>query len=345
MIKKGSLISYQKLAEQAVNSIGNPRSQKVLELRFGLKNGQRQTLEAIGQKYGITRERVRQVEEAAFYDLRKMAEGNLFQPAFKMIDHSFNQFGRLIKEEKLFSELTGQGHPHPERGGLLFVLTLGRPYQHLVESEKFHPLWINSPDVFNKVDFLIDDLNNCLAKENQALPLNNLANCLKEKNLALSKKALVSYLEATKLIDQDNFGYYGLSKWPQINPRGVKDKAYIILKQKNQPLHFRELTGLINQSNSNGKQARPQTVHNELIKDGRFVLVGRGTYALGEWGYQPGTIRQLVSQLLKENGPLTKEEIVEQILKNRLVKKNTVLINLQNKEYFKKNKDNKYLNA
>ena len=88
--------------------------------------------------------------------------------------------------------------------------------------------------------------------------------------------------------------------------------------------------------------AQAQTVHNELIKDPRFILVGRGTYALKEWGYQSGTVKEVIGQLLKENGPLTKEEILKKVLETRLVKPNTILINLQNRQYFSRDKNNKY---
>ncbi len=334
---------YEKLAFQAIKSISNPRTQEIISLRFGLEDGQRKTLEAIGQKYGITRERVRQVEEAAFFEFRKPKLLNLFKPAFQSIDNFLNQQGRVVREERLLFSLTNQQHPHSVRGGLLFILTLGRPYQRFVESDKFYSIWTNSLSVLNKADSLINNLIKELKKREEPIPLNYILTYLKEKNAILSKESLLSYLDATKQIDQDNFGCFGLSSWPQINPRGVKDKAYLIFKEQKRPLHFREIAELINQSSLNSvSQARPQTVHNELIKDTRFVLVGRGTYALKEWGYQPGTIREVLIQTLKEAGPLTREEILDKVLKKRIVKPNTVLINLQNQEYFVKDEKGRY---
>jgi len=352
MSKIPSLLKYEQLVSQAVKNVVNQRTQEIINLRFGLQDGQRQTLEAIGQKYGITRERVRQVEEAAFSDFRKLTLLNLFKPAFRLIDNFLNQEGGLVKEERLLSSLTNQEHPHPIRGGLFFILTLGQPYQRFVESDRFYSLWTNSPDGFNKANSIITNLVKKLEEQKNPIPLNYVLTYLKKTGAPLQKKALSSYLDVTKQIDQDNFGHFGLSKWPQVNPRGVRDKAHIIFKKQNHPLHFREVARLINQSNlganlarlasASARQARPQTVHNELIKDNRFVLVGRGTYALREWGYQPGTVRQVVVQVLKENGPLSKEEILAQVLKARLVKKNTVLINLQNREYFIRNEEGKY---
>ena len=79
-------------------------------------------------------------------------------------------------------------------------------------------------------------------------------------------------------------------------------------------------------------------MHNELIKDQRFVLVGRGIYALAEWGYAKGVVRDVIRDLLAKHGPLTKDEIMDKVLKERYVKENTILVNLQNPKFFKKNK-------
>lgn len=98
------------------------------------------------------------------------------------------------------------------------------------------------------------------------------------------------------------------------------------------------MANLINQvSFDGGRSAHSQTVHNELIKDPRFVLVGRGTYALSDWGYEPGTVCDVLVSALKntENG-LTKEEIIKIVKAKRLVKDNTIILNLQNKKVFKK---------
>ena len=88
--------------------------------------------------------------------------------------------------------------------------------------------------------------------------------------------------------------------------------------------------------------AHVATTHNELIKDPRFVLVGRGLYALSEWGYMSGVVKDVIRNVIEKNGPLTKKEVIEKVLKERYVKENTILVNLQNPKYFKKDKEGKY---
>jgi len=137
-------------------------------------------------------------------------------------------------------------------------------------------------------------------------------------------------------------GEFGLAKWPEIKPRGVKDSAFLALKKEQKPLHFRTIASLSNELEGQTKKVLPQTVHNELIRDVRFVLVGRGIYALKEWGYEDGTVRDIILKVLKNKAPLSKDEILKEVQKQRLVKQNTVFLNLSNKDEFIKNEEGKY---
>ncbi|MFH1388312.1 MAG: HTH domain-containing protein [Patescibacteria group bacterium] len=336
-------LDYKKLVFKSLENVLNERTKDIICLRFGINDGQKRTLEWIGQKYGITRERVRQVEEATFSDLKEKKVITVFKPAFVLIDNFLNKEGGLTKEERLFYSLTGAKSYNQDWGALYFILTLGNPYQRFVESSNFHNIWTNSDNAVNDANKLVSQLIIKLEEKEEPVILNDILNHSKKINPNLSDRVISSYVDAAKQIGQNNFGYFGLIKWPEINPRGAKDKAYIVFKEKKNPMHFREVTEFINKANLGSNVAQPQTVHNELIKDERFILVGRGTYALKEWGYQSGTVKDIIIQILKENDSLPKEEILEKVLESRLVKPNTVLINLQNREYFTRNEQGKYL--
>lgn len=318
------LFNYQKICLNLLKDLPQ-RQKEVIFRRFGLKNGQRETLELIGESYGITRERVRQIERDGILNLKPKTEK--YQKIFQHFQKYLKNRGGLKKEEILLKELGGEN----QKPQVYFLLTLGENLQRFGETKDFYSFWLidkNSLDLAKKT---IDSLCNRLKEIKKPLSLKELSSFSSPADLALS-----STLEISKKILRNEDGFYSLKDWPEINPRGVKDKAYIVFKKIGKPLHFAEVARLIEGS-------LVQTVHNELIKDPRFVLVGRGIYALEEWGYFPGQVKDVILKILKEEGkPLTKEEILEKVRKQRLVKENTVFLNLSDKKRFLRNSQGKY---
>lgn len=328
--------------EKALLYLSSPRVKDIIERRFGLRTGKPETLEAIGQGYGITRERVRQIQDTGLRVLKSDQVFSLFSPVFKQLDDLFAEHGHIIGENYLYSTATGIDEPHPIRGHLYLVLTLGEPYQRVINDDRFNPYWIADQSARNKalklVDFLISHFN----KQNKVFPESEVLDTLVKSYSNLPYGMFCSVLDIAKEINKNNFGEVGLTHWPEISPQGVKDRAYLVLKKQGQPLHFVNITELINKSFIN-RPAYVQTVHNELIKDPRFVLVGRGTYALGEWGYKPGTVEEVIERILREtNRPMTRKELLDAVLAERFVKPTTIILNLQKSPKTQQLEDGRY---
>lgn len=327
------LFDYQKICQDILKGLP-PRTKEVISRRFGLNNNPPETLASIGKSYGITRERVRQIEKIGLSKVRDNLKQ--YSQVIRYFRNSFRKWGNLRREDILLSQLGGEA-----RHQVYFLLTLAEPFERFPGSQELWPAWLIDKDSFNLAQQVIDSFYNKFSQMNKCLAppelfeiyQSELANSLPR---SLTPQAVTSYLELSKKIQQNQEGLYGLRNWPEINPRGIKDKAYLVLKREKGPLHFREIANAIG-------AVSPQTVHNELIKDDRFVLVGRGLYALGEWGYQPGKVIDVIYQILKKaNKPLRKEDIVKEVLKQRIVKKSTILLNLNNRDYFVKNSEGKY---
>jgi len=310
-----------------------PQKQKeVISRRFALEGKKSEenkvrgeTLESIGKSFKITRERVRQIERDGFSRLKP--EARKYQKVFDYFYHYLKNKGGFQKEDILFTDLAGENL----RGQIFFLLTLGEKFRRTVESKDFYPFWAINGNSLAFTKKTINLLSEKLKKAGKPVALKEIT-----KFAALSPNVILSYLEISKRIRQSSEGLWGLSDWPEINPKGVKDKAYLVFKKQQKPLHFTDVAKLI-------EQALPQTVHNELIKDQRFILVGRGIYALREWGYERGVVKDVILKILKEaRKPLSKEEILGKTLQQRLVKENTVLLNLSNKKYFLRTPEGHY---
>jgi len=303
--------NYSKICADLISDL-KEREKEIISRRFGLNGLERETLESIGQDFGISRERVRQIQKVGILKIKpKLSQ---YQKVFQSFLEYFKKFGNLRKEENVLTELGGKNW----KNEVYFLLTLQKPFQRFLENNDFYSLWITDLNSFELAKKVIDSLASQLQKIGRPIRFEE------------------SFLEISKKIQKNKEGLYGLKDWPEINPRGIKDKAFLVFKKVGKPLHFRGVTNLI-------EGAHPQTVHNELIKDSRFVLVGRGIYALREWGYYPGQVKEVISKILKESEePLKKEEILEKVLSQRLVKENTILLNLSNKKYFLKDSQGRY---
>ena len=312
------MLNYQKICSGLLQSLPE-RQREVLSRRFGLKSKERETLESIGKSFGVTRERIRQVENDGFLRLKSKTREN--QGVFQYFRNFLKKEGGLKRERTLLAELGGE----KQKNQVYFLLNLSQDIQRVGETDDFYPLWVLDRSSLDRAKKTAVSLSSNIRKIGRPLTLKEL-NRINSLNL----KALYSYLEASKKIERGQDGLFGLREWPEINPRGVKDKAYLIFKKQGKPLHFARVADLID-------SALLQTVHNELIKDNRFVLVGRGIYALREWGYQEGAVRDVIRSILEEKGkPLGREEVLNKVLGQRLVKENTVLLNLNNRKYFQK---------
>ncbi len=332
-------INYSQLYTKLTKGL-SAKTKDIFDRRFGVKTGKTETLESIGESLGITRERVRQIEEVGFNFVRKNHQEAL-EKIFKGFSDYFVQKGGFKKEEIVLEELGGKR----SRPYVLFLLTLSDQFVRVCGKKDYEYFWTLSRDTEKQVKDNLNSLVNDIEKHATLLTKPELAANFASK-YNMHDEAMASYLEISKKIQPNKEGKIGLVNWPEIKPRGVKDKAYLVFKKSEKPLHFREITKLIDTLNVGDadKKTHPQTVHNELIKDQRFVLVGRGMYALKEWGYVPGTIKDIITRVLHEKPHLvSQEEIVKEVLSQRLVAKNTVMINLNNKKYFGKDEQGKYM--
>lgn len=341
--KTGITQTLSKVIEKALLSLTNPRVKDVVERRFGIKTGKPETLEAIGKGYGITRERVRQIQDVGLNILKSAEVLALFDSIFKYLDRAFSQHGNLMGEEYLYSTITGTDQAHPLRGKLYLVLALGVPYQRVINDERFHPYWTADSSARDRAVKVVDFLISYFNKENKVFQESDILDLLSKKHSSLPNKMYYVVLDISKEIDKNIFKELGLSHWSDISPQGVKDRAYLVLKRQGEPLHFTNITEAINKVFVD-RPAYPQTVHNEVIKDPKFVLMGRGTYGLKEWGYEPGTVSDVIERILKASKKsMTKKEILASVLAQRQVKPTTVVLNLQRSPRVQRLEDGKYI--
>lgn len=315
------------------------RSRTVLEARFGLgTSAERVTLEAIGKRYGITRERVRQIENHALTQLKKSPSFAQAEDAFHELERIIDSLGGIVCEDDLLNFITKD---KSMQNHIYFLLVLGDPFKFRKEDEEVQRCWYVDPQLANQVEDALKRLYSGLSDEDLIPEGEMIDRFLKELQNINDKhrndEVMRRWLRISKNIGKNPLGEWGPSKSPNVKTKGVRDFAYLAVKKHGSPLHFREVASLIEKMF--GRAAHVATTHNELIKDPRFVLVGRGMYALREWGYTQGVVRDVIREALRKQGPMTRDQIIKEVLKERHVKPGTIVVNLQNQKYFKRGKD------
>jgi len=312
------------------------RARDVLEKRYGLgKDGLTLTLEAIGQSYGITRERVRQIENYGIQSIQKSEpykkDYELFIELQKLIDQLG---GGLIAESVLLDELSSDP---VTRNHLYFLLIVGDPFYKNKENPYYTHRWFTERKTADAVENALRNVHKGLTRDelvSEQEMLNRFKVELADIADAHNEDVLKRWLCISKQIGCNPLGDWGPADSPNIKVKGIRDYAYLAVKRHGSPMHFREVAKVI--FDLFGHEAHVATTHNELIKDKRFVLVGRGLYALTEWGYTAGVVKDVLREILKTEGPLSREELIDKVRKERYVKDNTILVNLQDQNLFKR---------
>ncbi|OGG76276.1 hypothetical protein A2950_01525 [Candidatus Kaiserbacteria bacterium RIFCSPLOWO2_01_FULL_55_19] len=321
------------------------RAREVLIRRFGLgTSAERETLEAIGDRSSITRERVRQIEAAGLDAVRA---GKVFKdaaPAFEEIAKYIHSLGAIVPEEILLSAL---GKDEKSRNRFRFFLMVNSSFFRERETNDFLARWHVDNTTAKHIHDALTKLYSSLS-DDEVVPegelLDRFLDELKNVNDAYKNEEILKrWLSLSKRIGSNPLAEWGRTSAPAIRIKGIRDYAYLAVKRHGKPMHFSMVAKTIGTLFS--KKAHIATTHNELIKDPRFVLVGRGLYALTEWGYKPGVVRDVIREALEKGGPMKKDDIIKQVKKARFVKDNTILVNLNDSRYFKRMKDGRYAAA
>jgi hypothetical protein len=326
-------LDVRAVVKDIISTIEREREREIISRRFGLYD-RKETLEQIGDLLGITRERVRQLEKAIIARLKATADKELphiaqVEKAFITHLHEMGRVGRVSElADRTLGSTTDQDKAHiaflASLAPRLAVLDENDNYHHGVGIAEYH----DSKQMKKHVDTVVTHI-----KEHGEPATIETIHAKTEHDHPEHVAALASL--SKKLASLKNM--WGLVRWPTINPKNIRDKIYVILSDKGAPLHFSDIAKEIKESDFKRRNVTTQAIHNELIKDNRFVLIGRGIYALKEWGYKKGTVADIIAEVLKkESGPLHRDEIVKRVLKRRHVKETTILLNLQGKPQFKR---------
>jgi hypothetical protein len=321
------------------------KEKKVLIERGGLTGQKPKTLKKVGEKLFLTRERIRQIEKRAFEKLteKKVIQENL-NPVFVALNQLLGKHGGVISDDKAILYLSKRIEQNEEplfAHNVKFALRASG-FTRIKKSPIVKPSWTSIKNLsWSLLDKVVLEFEKILKACNKITRTRDIINLFKREKIyrreykRLDDSLLFGILHIGQhILKVENTDTWGLTSWPEINPKTIHNWTYYVVKKYGQPIHFTKIGQLVGKALGE-KKFNLKTVHNVLISDKRFVLVGNGLYALKEWGYEPGTVCDVIKRILKkEKNPLTVSEITKRVLLERQVRINTVLVNLQNKDEF-----------
>lgn len=320
---------WQKLAEAAVAGcpkIKKEREKEILFERFGIGKNIK-TLNSIGKVHNVTRERIRQIVNNAVKKIQKGQLAPEIEKELKNIEKFVVESGGVITASDLYKKFGTEDKS--EQNGIRFIANLSGELDLLKESNSLKVGWSKKGIKQSKIKEIAKKATDLLKEKKETTALKEIAENLKE-----DEKFVSAVLSVSKNLMKTDEGHWGLTSWPHVNPKSIRDKSKYIMVRHQKPIHYNDLTQKI--SDMGDKKVTKQSVHNELIKNEDFVLVGRGIYALAEWGYEPGVVEEVIVEILSEAGaPLHRNDIITKVLERRIVKTSTIVLNLQ-KETFKR---------
>lgn len=327
-------LPVEKFVNDILGTIEREREREIISRRYGLFD-RKETLEQIGELLGITRERVRQLEKAVITRLKAQAKSgelpHILQVQAAFVD-AVNAMGKVARVQELSARFT-QTNDRLDQARVSFLAQLCPELSVIEDNDHFHhAIGVTTQHNEKKIKELVTGLIETIKQHGEPADIKTIAQKAGHDDHAHTE-ALATVSKHLATLN----GRWGLVKWPMVNPKNIRDKIYVILKEEGKHMHFNDIAQAIKKSDFKRKDVTTQAIHNELIKDKRFVLIGRGIYALKEWGYNKGTVADIITDVLKKAGePLHRDEIVKRVLKSRYVKETTILLNLQGKDQFKR---------
>jgi len=323
-----------------------PKERLVLIKKFGLDGQKEIPLQRIGKEYSLTRERIRQIETQALMRFRRLIVGNqtyiaVLEEAKKILQ----AYGNILCEDVLISKLLNKNVFKFSKQELKLILVSDFDIGYLKRNKYLKKSFYVEPLYEDMLTQMVVFMLNYFEKRNKSQDLYDFIGFMKEhftkeyKDIRHLKNDLfyINFFETIREIKVFD-GKIGLLSFPDVNPKTIKLKILYTMKRINKPIHFQELPAKILEWFPN-KTVKITTIHNELVKNNDiFVNLGLGLYGLRAWGYKGGMVKDILIRIFKKHQrAMNVKELCREMLKEKMVSPNTVMLNLQKyKDLFKR---------
>jgi hypothetical protein len=314
------------------------RRWRIVQRRFGLDNTEKLTLDELGTAYGLTRERVRQIEKSALDELRDvLLENNYSGKSYHVhpdvgifVRAVFLDVAALAKDFVLETELLdiaqrkagADSEPYAPVLALLFEL-FGMGRIHL-DNPDLVPVWEFMETKHRAMAEEAISLIDAVLSREKPIPMDEfdllfIVNSKLPKSKHLTVLQLLKFTELCSSAERTSDGLVQ-SRFEHI--KGRSNQVARILWEANTPLHKKDVVREMNKRLIAAGKTKVSlaTLTNHTMRDERFVAFGRsGHWGLANWEHATSsTITELMEEsLIALNRPATVEEIYSYVAVRR----------------------------
>jgi RNA polymerase alpha subunit/sigma-70-like protein len=301
-----SITGFKSFVEQQLSRLDD-RSRSILRDRHGLWDDICETLQEIGDKFNLTRERIRQIEVKAKRRLRNTAaiEFKRFVQRKLMSHFGNDEHSGVISDSALPRLFADDCTEEEATVGIEFIIDL------LGSNEKLFGPFMSRPEpgiyaaglhIHTLYLTAVERIRSILTSKRTALKIDEVLSSATAgfENADLFFRKVMEVSPSFRVI---NNRFVVCSDWPLYSTKTTSALCRVALSVSGKPLHFREIAARIVQLNPDMSSVNIRTVHNELVKrSDLFVNVGEGTYALLEWGLKrPPYLKDALIRILSES--------------------------------------------
>src|SRR3989344_8630017 len=205
-----------------------PRERAILQGRFGLLSGDGVTLAKLGTDYGITRERVRQIEGLAL-DAVSGAKGDDFKMFIELVRNYLANVGGVKREDLLLNDLRALMKTSEAKSidnQLRFLLKAAGTFRFSKETPASHPFWYLGEEARkHSAVFVKDLLSELKEKKSDVLERQNFGAIFSgvARKHNLKEAVAMNYAAISRKFVANAYGDFGLSHWGEVNPKTARD--------------------------------------------------------------------------------------------------------------------------
>lgn len=316
------------MLDQLMGSINDKRGMEIVEKRYGLLSGERHTLDEIGSEYGVTRERIRQIQKKSVLRMNKYGAIHLKQLILDIRNMLWAHTGIADSDEadKYINNDLGI-----ERYDGSSLLDLAKDLSW-IQCFQIKDLIFYTPIPEKEIEFeqFSHKILELFKKHPAGVNIQDVAASLKVldrvKDLRFNRVEFInkycSLDPRLEKLDESVYRTYDM----RILPFYVSLIEQVFLTEK-MPLHFTEIAYKTNKLlQKTGRKLDERRIYSIVLQSEKFAHTGRrGTYGLTEWGIRKELLPELIEECIRNAGfPLYLDQIFYFVSKH----KDTKLINV-----------------